>query len=432
VKIRVKYFLQENKARKNQMYKFKYSRTDKIKHLVLIISLLLVPNAQAEGNKLTAYELHRKLISFYDNYQEAISETIDTIITRRSDPDSRLGYQAIKVVYSNAAIDIAIEPDPLQQLLDMLVLIRLQKDVWSKSGHAFSEKEDSRYLYIQLQEQEKKIINIASFVFTKDEIDNVLSLSDDWIKQHPDRSYIAFVRFSDFGESELKNKFEDRIKSGGLFASINETRIEIEAARLTGERAIFLANHLPILLEWQAELYLYRVLATEEIRTLIKNGDEITRTSNELVNIASSLPTDIGLELQKLIENNHQPIREIVENIAKSSDNFRSISDDISPIFLKSDNNEDGEIDLQQVENIFGYMKDTSSKLVILSERISEFTYDDERVTFLAEIILRERLAVDELITRHQNRTGLILAGLIVLFFVCLTLTLLLIRRKSI
>ena len=48
--------------------------------------------------------------------------------------EERIGYQSVKVFYTNSAIDIATESDAIKQLMDMMVMVRLQRIVWNNGG----------------------------------------------------------------------------------------------------------------------------------------------------------------------------------------------------------------------------------------------------------------------------------------------------------
>jgi len=101
----------------------------------VVFSLFLLSGlVLAEEQKISEYELNQKMMSFSDNYQESISETIDTIIARGLQLESRLLYQTIKVFYTHSVISIATESDAIHQLLDMLVMLRLQRLVWMNGG----------------------------------------------------------------------------------------------------------------------------------------------------------------------------------------------------------------------------------------------------------------------------------------------------------
>lgn len=396
---------------------------------LLALGLSFCSTAPADDEKISPYELHSKLLYFTDTYAESLSEVIDGIMHGELEPRARLGYQGVKVTYVSAAIAVATEPEPLRQLMDMMVLLRLQQKVWESGGFSYSEKEHADAIRTQLNLLEKSLREIASRVFTKEDIDSILSLADSWKDTHPERRYVAYVRFVDLPDSLAKSRLETSIRNAGLFASINEAQRQIEEARYTGERGLYLANHMPMLLEWQAELFLYRALANGDVRNLLERSEKLSNASDRLGHTLDTLPADVGAEVQKLMDVNHAPLDRSLQNLATASENFKVISEQLSPLLRPK--GEGGNIDLQGIQALFTSLRDTSADMLTLSQSLSGFNYNRDAVEHLSGVLTEQREAINELVIYQQNRLGLIVAALIVLFFCCLTASLYVVKRKT-
>ena len=194
--------------------------------MVLSISL-----ANAEDARLTTYQLGNKILSFHNTYQEAISETIDEMMAEVTSPATRTYLQTIKVFYTQASVDIATGSDPPVQLMDMMIMLRLQRLVWGSIDSSLVTQSQAESMSTTLHGLEKELLKLARMVFEQADINLILSLADNWKKQNPDREYIAFVRFTDLEESSEKARIQETIAKGGLFSSISETNVELEETR---------------------------------------------------------------------------------------------------------------------------------------------------------------------------------------------------------
>jgi len=254
-----------------------------LKQALIIMSFLLSFSVIADEDKLTTFELNKKLLAFSDNYQEAIAEVTDKIIAEGIDPKARTMYHTVKLFYVNSAISIAIESDAIHQLLDMIVMLRLQRLVWKNvSDETLATKDQAKRILLELDKLEVQLHKLATRVFTYADINTVVSLAENWKKDNPERNYVAFVRFQNFANSEGKAKIDKILSKGGLFSSISEVNYEIEESRFAIERAMFMANRMPILLEWQAELFLYKSLSTEEITQTLEQTQRLTESAERI------------------------------------------------------------------------------------------------------------------------------------------------------
>lgn len=363
------------------------------------MSCLLSFSVIADENKLTTFELNKKILAFSDNYQESIAETVDKIIAEGIDPTARMMYHTVKLFYVNSAISIAIEADATHQLLDMIVMLRLQRLVWQNGGdETLSTKDQAKRMSLQLAKLETQLHKLATRVFTEADINTVVSLAEKWKKDNPERDYVAFVRFQNFAHSESKAKVDKILSKGGLFSSISDANYEIEETRFAIERAMFMANRLPILIEWQAELFIYKTLSTDEVTQTLASTQRLTESAERISIQIDQLPEDI----QTLFDKNSKALEAITNNIARTSENLKTISDQLSPLIVSQDNNEHAEIDLKEVKLIFEDALATSKQLVSITENINKFNYDSEVANNLSGLVAKQLTQVDNVLAKRM------------------------------
>lgn len=244
----------------------------------------------------TATTLQSELLAFADRYLEAVAEATDRGGEAATSAQERAGFTQTKVVYVTAAITTVTEPEPLRVMRDLLVLLRLQRMVWDGARHPWAAADNAARMARALAVLEAQIEKLAAFVFDARDIDGIQDLVEQWHAANPERRYVAFVRFHDLGDSPLKQRFEARLRRGGLLAPVTQAADELEQMRRVAERALFLANHMPMLLEWQAEAYLHGALGLPEVQTLTGNFDQLTGSAAELSALVAALPEQVARE----------------------------------------------------------------------------------------------------------------------------------------
>lgn len=246
--------------------------------------------------RFTATTLQSELLAFADRYLEAVAEATDRSAEAATDASERAGFKQTKVVYVTAAITTVTEPEPLRVMRDLLVLLRLQRMVWEARGHPWAAHENAVRMARALAILEAQLDKLAALVFTPQDIAAIRTLVEHWRAANPQRRYVAFVRFHDLEDSALKQQFEARLRRGGLLAPVTKAADELEQMRRVAERALFLANHMPMLLEWQAEAYLHGALELPEVQSLTANFDRFTGTTAELSALVGALPDQVARE----------------------------------------------------------------------------------------------------------------------------------------
>ena len=245
---------------------------------------------------LTANKLQNELLAFTDRYREAVAEASDWGASHAESASSRAGFVELKVVYVTAAITIATESEPLRIQRDLLVMVRLQRMVWFDNAPPWASAESATRMQKALARLEQQIIKLAKMVFTDQDIETLHVLTQQWREENPERRYVAFVRFHDLEETEQKRKFESRITHSGLLAPINKANEELEDLRRVADRALFLANHMPMLLEWQAEAYLHGAMELPEVQALSQDFTRLSGSADRFSNSMDVLPERIAIE----------------------------------------------------------------------------------------------------------------------------------------
>lgn len=231
---------------------------------------------------MTRDELKLQVMRFADRYTAGINQATDMIIDEAQTPVQRASAHRFKVISFTAAVDIAIGPDAVTNLLDAMVLTSLTHTVVKDYyvPQVFGEK-NSQHLLKATRVLEEDIWEIADKVLTAEEQDDLRALLTEWPQQHSDQHYIWGIRFGQFS-GQRAAALEQVVSSGGLLGQVKQTRESIDEVRDLGERTLFYVQRAALLARWQAVGGLYDVLSQPEIQSLLEDTERVSASVERL------------------------------------------------------------------------------------------------------------------------------------------------------
>lgn len=262
-----------------------------------------------------ARQVQAQVMDFADEMTLRLAESIDQIETRSQSIEGRTIAHRLKYTVAHGATIIASAQNPRIALVDMYVMISLQKTlIERKIVPEFYGPEADRLLET-FRASEQEIKGLASKALTPEQIAEIDRLVAQWLENNPSRIYAGYVRFSEFSAARQVSTVQaqkGRASNvlGFLFidplAGLDPTTREIEQARLLAERAFFYMQRMPMLISWQAELLVMDTVSEPESRqvlssveSLTKSVDQITKDVNEL---NERFPTLISEERQAIMD----------------------------------------------------------------------------------------------------------------------------------
>ncbi|MFP2769580.1 hypothetical protein [Oceanisphaera sp. KMM 10153] len=398
----------------------------------------------ASGSQLNQVELQSALLSFSDSYMERVAQSIDALVMASTDPQAEALLKGTKVIYVSSALTIAAEPDVGQGLLDMMVMLGLQRRVWEQGWEGLVSREQASELVRVLIALEVDLTLLAGKVLSVKQVTALQQLIEDWHRQNPEQRYVAYVRFDDFADTGLKRSFHDALsEQGGLLEPVREAVQEIEQIKMLSERGIFLANHFPILMEWHMEHLFSKVMVSEPVRRLLDDGHRFSHSSERMSVAMEQLPeqlsqerADFMLDLAARIAAERQQILDHLAMLVGQE--RRALLDDISSM------NQPMTALLQQMEQTGMVLRDTAQSVermtapdsadgetgwIKLDNTLNQISAGAGELNTLVAAL--ERLttapadktlmaALEQKLEDYTLRLALYLAGLIGVFFVLL------------
>lgn len=268
------------------------------------------PTVSAVMTLADARRVQAEVMDFADDMTIRLAEAVDQIETVPLPIEARVVAHRIKYTVAHGATIIAAAQNPRIALVDMLVMITLQRALIERNiVPQFYGSEADRLRFI-FEASERQIRGLAERSLTAEQLGEIDRLIEQWLGANPDRRYAAYVRFSEFAEA--RQVVTGQRGSGGrpsnvlgfLFidplSGLDPTTREIEQARLFAERAFFYLQRMPVLISWQAELLYIDTVSEPEVAQLVANAATISQSvetlTAEVEAIRAQLPEMIATE----------------------------------------------------------------------------------------------------------------------------------------
>lgn len=206
-----------------------------------------------EAGPITETELQQQLQRFAGVFFDRISQAT-TELSQSSPPAASSAALNNGLIYASSALDIATGPLPEINLLDMLVFVRLCREVFSSYWMPKVFGERGRVVLDVFQTSEDELWRIAARVMSADQRARLVTLVEQWRQDNPNLFRVEGVRLMDFSQRAGKVEQERAQEAGGLLSSVKGATQAADQAVLLAERGMFLAQRMPFLLRMQARV----------------------------------------------------------------------------------------------------------------------------------------------------------------------------------
>ncbi len=413
-----------------------------------------VRNAQSSSNPqsvgifgdkamLTDAELHQELQAFADRYIQRVVQAAENATKTSKSSEEREVFQRFKTASAASAVSIAIEQNPLHGLRDMRVMVRLQHLVWKNGGPKGVSTEQATDINDVLAKLELAIDALASHVIPASDMQELNARIDAWYEQRSEQTDVAFIRFQnlDLPGTQL----DSNTSNVGLLAPVSQTAHELNETRKMADRALFLANHMPMLAQWRGELLVSHLLSSPEVVEYLDEAKSIRETLRQLIEETNRAQARLSEERQQIQQEMelYRPILQtaatdfhlLPEHLASEREAFFSALDSRATTYQPM---------LNQIKDI----SQNSLEASLAAERVVNKLYEDkagdipfaakldkvllisaraERATAVLETLLGPNAKVADLdvldarIAAHERRIFSYVAMLLVLLAVLVT-----------
>ena len=288
----------------------------------------VLPGGQ-ETEAVDPIELQEDMLRFADNFVLSSSKAAEQLF-RNQQPIRRSELLTIKVALASDVYGLASGSNALANLVGLTVLAsgarHRVEDYWLPKVYGASAEP----MLKSLQDREKEIWTIAERVLTKEMMAELREAIDKWreTSREPNGDLEAFA--SNALVNDVTKGFEksrpNKMLPSSVFALLDMDPLagldpatrELTETRLFAERALFMGQRLPQLIEWQMELLALRSVEIPEVAGLVQNTSQIAGSGERLSKSLDSLPAFLSAEREKVLKAFTQE-REGLQDLAKAT-----------------------------------------------------------------------------------------------------------------
>jgi hypothetical protein len=255
-------------------------------------------------------ELQEQLLRFADNFAAATLGAANKL-QRDGKPIDRAELLTIQVTLVSDVLAVATGANALGNLVDMVVLtsgarIRVQ-DYWLPKVYGDS----ALPMLAALQTRESQIWALADKVLKAPQRAELRGAIAQWRKQKSSApgSLSAFASVGLVAEVSKAGRQKASSLPSSVFtlldidplAGLDPATRELAQTRLFAERALYIGQRMPQLIEWQMELLTLRTAAIPEVRQLVENSTQLAATGDRLSRVAEQTPALLRAEREKIL-----------------------------------------------------------------------------------------------------------------------------------
>jgi hypothetical protein len=287
--------------------------------LCLVISLGFLPAVTSSvqdikaATSLKATELQAALMRFADSWASQIDEASRDFAKQARTAEARYHADRFQLYSLAAAFDIAAGAYPGPALLDMVVLVTLNRLVWEEHWQPNVYGKPAEVIVRTLKNQETEIWSLAVKALTPEQRQELRDLIRQWRQKYPDKVSVSFIRFSHFGELGRKPYLEQARKSGGLLAPVKAAVRAADEIRALADRAIYLLFRMQELFSSRAMLTVQELLTTPEIARLLGDISGFRDVLERYAELFEGLPAQLS-------EQSRATIDQVTVQVARQSD----------------------------------------------------------------------------------------------------------------
>lgn len=268
------------------------------------------PDPAAEEAIRSAEKLSAELLDVADFAAATFGAVTSQVYLQGASDQELLLAETIRNNAVSFVRAIALDDDPAQALVDMLVYAKLA--TWACENRkglpkqAF-EEDCGRTFGALLVEVER----VAKEWMTPDQIAIVDEAVEGFKKRNPGRTTIGLIRLPDLAVSSNVNVQALQASAPSLLSPVTEAATQIQLLRMLGGRLLWLLGRLPQSIGWRAEELISAVLAS----------DGFTAIKGSLESIGARLD-----ETQKNLLGLHEPLQGLGGSVAAMDQTLESFA----------------------------------------------------------------------------------------------------------
>ena len=312
--------------------------------------------------------------------------------------------QRWKSVAYASVVDIAIGPNAVTNLLDMMTLTMLSRIMvenhWVPNALGPELGEGFLQTYVDLEDD---IWTVADDVLTESQQDELKSLVIDWHTRNPDQTYPWYVRLSDFSGQRAASLAAVQ-QTGGMLKEVARAREAAEEIQAFGERVLFYLQRAPMLTSAEFQASAKSVLGGPQVSKAIDDMDRFVTAVERLVQSVEGLPGSRLAAVDQIMDRISEERVALVRDLASSEAGFASLLAELQPaldslerLTASDENDPDSKpFDINEYTALASESATTAIELRRLAETVDSLMQNSAELSTLVDaLVAAEHAMVD-------------------------------------
>lgn len=378
--------------------------------------------APGESSAMTRVELEAHVRRFSDRYITRIAIAANAVIDSSRSLEARRFMEDWKNVSFAAIVDVAIGPDAVTNLMDMMVLTMLSRMVVEDYWAPKIADEEVRLAFLQaFHDLEQDIWTVADDVLTPENQEALADLVAEWHGENPEQVFPWYVRLSNFSGQRAASLNAVK-QSGGMLAEVARAREAAEEMQAFGERVLFYLQRAPMMTSGQFESSVNNVFSGPEVTRLLTDVERFVIAADRLVQIVDDLPESRLAAVDQLMDRLGEEREAMMATLAAESPEMRQLLVELLPILesvertvamANVDNPNSRPFDINEYTAMVDQSAATVVEMRLLVESVTNLMAGVEDVSGLTDAMI-------EIETAMLDRFFLRMVGFLVIFFLIL------------
>lgn len=281
---------------------------------------------------MTREELEEEVRRFADRFGSRMALAVDRILEGSPTARQRTAAYTFDTAGYASVIDIAIGPNPVTNLLDMLVLASLNRITaeayWVPEVFG---QEQGQGLMLAARDLEEDIWTVSEKVLTPQQQEDLRVLIRAWYERHPEQHNIWGIRFGEFS-GQRAAALDRVIETGGLLRQVQRTREAVDEVRLLGERVLYYMQRAPFLVNAQVLLGVARITDEPEIAAALEDWRRVSKSMELFAEQVELLPEKRIEAIEQFMNGLDKQRGAFMEDLASDESDVRGVLNDLHQV----------------------------------------------------------------------------------------------------
>jgi hypothetical protein len=266
-------------------------------------------NAAASG-PLAPEEMALRVQSVADRFISREAQAYQDIENNSADIKVRSWAGTTKVRQALAAMSIATGPNPYENSVNLVVMISLKRaSLEANEAKTLLTPQEAAPLIDAYRRAEDTAWLLAERALTPSQVQEVRDKIDQFLHDNTGLRYTGFVRFTDLSSDYQTDVAKGSAPPGSLlalffvdpFAGLDPTTRELHQTRILIERAAYLFERMPLIVQWQTHEAMTDLLEMPESQSVVTATTRFAAATDRFADATAGYPQVLKTEREAAI-----------------------------------------------------------------------------------------------------------------------------------